>query len=369
MTIYMFQLFLILIMSAGFHPAIDRKGKRRFLFFVFVLLALVSGIRGYTVGADTRVYVRWYENIDNIEIINGRFEPGFALYLKLLHNISSNPSLMLFVSSIICIGTFCIFACKYSNEPTISVLLYVLLGAYFSQMNTMRQSLALSISMWSFMLILNGRRNERYHLLKTIISALLILLAASFHTIAIVNYVPWVLMLRQGMNEAESKLSMQWALIRTLILAVIVFVGYSLVMRLAMVILPAYSFYFYGNWGDSNYFASLLKTLINMVFLFAGAIVFRGRKLTYMQRFSVIMLGLSILFHVLSMRAEIWERVAGLFGIYAYLVWIPEFINEIKLRSNRWITVSSIVGFSFVYMLVVLVFRPEWTLVVPYVIK
>ena len=369
MIIYLVQVFMILIMSAGFHPATNERGRKHFLFLVFMLLTLVSGIRGYTVGADTRAYVRWYENIDRISVMNGRFEAGFTVFLKALHLISSNPSFMLFITSIICIGTFCIFAYKYSKKPTISALLYVLLGSYFSQMNTMRQSLALSITMWSFMLMLNDRDKEKLDVRKTVFSAILVLLAMSFHTIAVVCYVPWVLMLRQGKNEDESKLSIQWAVFRTIILAVIVFIGYSLVMRVAVAILPGYTNYFYGTWSDSNYFASLLSTLINMVFLGVGAYILRGRRLTNVQRFSIIMLGLSIIFQVLSMRMEIWSRMVGLFSVYIYLMWVPEFINEIRLTSNRWIIESGIVGFSFVYMLVVLVFRPEWTLVVPYVIK
>ena len=241
MTKYLVQIFLILIMSAGFHPATNERGRKRFLFLLFMLLTLASGIRGYSVGADTKVYVRWYESINNIAVINGRFEAGFTVFMKVLHRISSNPTFLLFVSSIICIGTFCIFADKYSKKPTISVLLYVLLGAYFAQMNTMRQFLALSITMWSFMLVLDDREKEQHDLRKTIVSGLLILLATSFHTIAVVSYVPWILMLRQGRNEDESKLSIQWAVLRTIIFAVIVFVGYSLIMRVAVAILPGYS--------------------------------------------------------------------------------------------------------------------------------
>ena len=369
MTIYIAQVFLILIMSAVFHPATNERGRKLFLLLVFVLLTVVSGIRGYTVGADTKVYVRWYENIENIAIMNGRFEAGFTVFLKALHMFSPNPTFLLFVSSIICIGTFCIFAHKYSKKPTISVLLYVLLGAYFAQMNTMRQSLALSITMWSFMLMLGQRDKEQRDTHRSLISALLILLAMGFHTIAVVCFVPWALMLHQGKNQDESKLSTQWVVFRTIVLAGIVFVGYSLVMRVAVAILPEYTNYFYSTWSDSNYFASFLSTLINIVFLGVGAYILRGRRLTNAQRFSIIMLGLSIIFHVLSMRMEIWSRITGLFNIYVYLMWVPEFINEIRLISNRWIIEFGIVFFSFMYMVVVLLFRPEWTLVVPYVIK
>ena len=81
------------------------------------------------------------------------------------------------------------------------------------------------------------------------------------------------------------------------------------------------------------------------------------------------MLSLSIVFLVLSMRMEIWGRVTGMFSIYALVIWVPEFLNEIKLYSNRWIVETAVVLFSFAYMLIVLVLRPEWTMVVPYVIR
>lgn len=369
MTIYIAQVFLILLMSAGFHPATNEKGRKRFLFLAFVLLTLISGIRGYTVGSDTKVYVRLYENIDSVPIMNGRFETGFIVFLKALHAVSSNPSFMLFISSIICVGTYCVFADKHSKKPTISMLLYVLLGAYFAQMNTMRQSLALSITMWSFMLMLDKKNKEKNEARKTVVSALLILLAISFHTIAVVSYVPWVLLLRQGKNEDESKLSIQRAVFRTITMAIVVFAGYSLIMRLAVSILPGYANYFYGTWSDSNYFASLLSTLINLVFLGVGAYILRGRRLTHAQRFSIIMLGLSIIFQVLSMRMEIWSRIVGLFSIYIYLMWVPEFINEIRLNSNRLIVNTGIIVFSFAYMLIILIYRPEWTMVTPYITK
>ena len=366
MAIYWIQVLLILIMSSAFHPAKNKASKKWFLVLSFLLLTIVSGIRGYSVGADTPVYVWWFKNIGQIPVFNGRFEPGFTMYLKLLHKISKSPTFLLFVSSIVSVGTYSVFAYRYSKKPTISVLLYVLLGAYFSQMNTMRQAIALSITMWAFMFIMDDRRDKESRLRKLIVSGSLILLASTFHTVAILAFMPWVLMIRQGRNDEESELSIRLAVKRTLFLAFIAFISYALVIRIALSILPGYLGYLFGEWNDPNYFAALFKSLISIAFLVVGAVIFSGKKLTYAQRFAVIMLGLNILFQVMSMRMEIWGRVASLFGIYAYLMWIPEFLDE--MQRNRWITETAIVGFSCLYMLIVLFFRPEWTLVVPYVL-
>ena len=369
MAVYLIEIFLILILSTGFHPEYSNKGKKQFLVFTFLLLTIVSGIRGYTVGADTPVYVKLFQNIDYVAINNPRYEPGFIVYLKALHSLSGNPTFLLFVSSAICIGTYCAFTNAFSKKPTISMLLYITLGAYFSQMNTMRQSLALSFTAIAFIFVLGDAKSEREYRARSIISALFVLLSVLFHTITVIVFVPWLLIVRQGKTNEESKLTMQYAVFQTFIIAIIGYVFYSLVMQIASAILPVYTSYFRGTWSDSNYFASLLKTLIYVAFLVAGAAFINRRRLTYLQRFGVIMLCLSSVFSVLSMRMEIWERIAGIFGIYTYLIWVPELLTEIKRPSNRRIIEAGIFLFSLAYMIIVLVFRPEWSRVVPYVVQ
>ncbi len=367
MTVYLIQVFLILILSAGFHPASNIKGRKYFFILIFMLLTVVSGYRGYTVGADTKIYVRLFENIESLPVVNPRFEPGFVLYLKLLNFVSDEPGYMLFFSSFFCIGSSLYLAYHFSKKPTISVLLYILLGHYFSQMNTMRQSVAMSIVIWAFVILLDD--NKKRIIKNKMMSAVLIVLAGSFHTIAILAFIPWVLNLRLERSDEESKMTTQFAVFYTLFIAIIVYSAYSLIMRLAMSFFPSYAHYFSGIWSDSNYSASLLNTLMYLTFLVVGGIVLRGRRLTNVQRFSVIMLSLSIVFQVLSMRMEIWGRATGMFSIYALVIWVPEFLNEIKLLTNRWIVESTVVLSSLTYMLIVLIYRPEWTMVVPYVFR
>lgn len=367
MTVYLLQVFAIWLLSAVIHPMASEKGKKRFLFLSFLILTIVSGIRGYGVGADTPVYVSLFNNIDYVPLSSDRFEPGFNIFVRFVHGLSRNPSLLLFASSAICIGTICYFVFRHSKYPTISILLYVLLGSYFSQMNIMRQSIAMSITMWGFLLILNEKKRFGvYRLWRAFFSALLIVLAMSFHTAAAVTMLPWVLLFRQGYAQEESKLTMQYAIGRVALLSLIVFLGCSVVMWAVSLIFPRYTFYFDSEWSDSNYNAALFNTLIDVAFFIIGVVSFREHRLTYLQRFSAIMIGFSIVFHVLSMRMEIWARPAGYFSAYTYLIWTPEVLSALKLRSNRRIIRAAIIMFSFLYMIIVLVFRPEWSMVVPY---
>ena len=46
------------------------------------------------------------------------------------------------------------FTYEFSKSPMLSMMLYILLGAYFSQMNVMRQAIAMSILEVAYMIML-----------------------------------------------------------------------------------------------------------------------------------------------------------------------------------------------------------------------
>lgn len=364
MTIYLVQAFWIVFLGLLIHPNRSDRRKKEYLILVFLLLAIVSSIRAYSVGADTRNYVGMFNNVQYIGILNTRIEMGFMTYLKFLHIFSDNPRIMLFTSSFICVGVACLFTFFYSKDSIMSMLLYLLMGAYFSQMNVMRQALAVALTEVSFMLMLSNKRDLK----RKLVAALLIFLASSVHTIALVAFVPYVLLLRGNNTLEDINLTVGKALLLSFALAIIGFVGYSLIMRIASLVFPQYAYYFNSTWSDANYNASLFAVLISVVFALAGACIFKNKELNGTRRFAVIMIGFSIIFNVLSMRMEIWSRLTGVFSIYTYLLWVPEFTSEIDSIRNRRILNSCIAMFALAYMLVILIFRPEWTLVVPYMV-
>ncbi len=361
MDIYWALVALVFFAGVPIQPHLSKPRAKIYLCLVFVMMITVSGFRAFSVGADTKVYVNVFYNIRNINLMKSRFEIGFLKYVEILHHILENAGILLIVSSAICIGAACVFTYKFSKNPMLSMMLYILLGAYFSQMNVMRQSIALSLMEVSFMVLLKNNRGGQ-----KIISALFILFAATFHTVAIVGAIPWILVVRSNSEEEYNCFTASKMLKNTIWIAGLAFVAYSAIMAVAIRLLPQYAGYFRGEWSDANYNASLFSTLIQLSFAVVGAIVFRNKKLKKNQRFAAIMLSLTIIFDVLSMRMEIWGRIAGMFGIYTYLLWVPEVTSEIHSAKNRVILNTAIVLFSAAYMLIVLVFRPEWTLVVPY---
>lgn len=156
MDIYWILVALVFLVGVPIQPHWSRPRAKIYLWIVFVMMITVSGFRAFSIGADTKVYVNVFHNIRNINLMKGRFEIGFLKYVEILHHLSENAGILLIVSSAICIGAACIFTYKFSKNPMISMMLYILLGEYFSQMNVMRQAIALSLMEVSFMVLLKN---------------------------------------------------------------------------------------------------------------------------------------------------------------------------------------------------------------------
>lgn len=164
MDIYWILVALVFGVGVPIQPHLSKQRAKIYLWIVFIMLLMVSGFRAFSVGADTKEYVKVFYNINNLNLMKGRYEIGFLRYVEMLHKVSTDPGVLLIVSSAICIGSACIFTYKFSKNPMLSMMLYILLGAYFSQMNVMRQAIALSLMEVSFMVLLknNGGGTESH---------------------------------------------------------------------------------------------------------------------------------------------------------------------------------------------------------------
>lgn len=361
MTIYLILIIVLLILGIGIKPRKSGQREKAFLFISFLLMTLISGLRDFSVGVDTISYVGIFNNIEYIDYSYSRYEHGFLYFVRLVRCLSSNPSLLLLISSVICIGTTCIFIRRFSPDPLLSVLLYIVLKPYFFQMTGMRQAIATAIAMIAFAIILD-KKGLRY----LIISALLILLATQFHNMAVAAYIPFCIM---AVPKIRESISATGVLKLVVIVSFIAFVFYPVVMRLVGIIAPHYYHYFSGVWGASNYFAALVKMLIQLLFLVVGVYLIRNKKLSDIERFALIMVGIAVISETLSMRMTIWGRLTGMFSIYTGVIFAPVVGNSIFDGRSRLLLKCVIFVFSFAYMLVTFIFRPEWDGVVPYLFR
>lgn len=362
MTVYLVEILLIGVLGSAIHPRRDQRNRLWFIWLSFLILLFISGMRAPTVGTDTPSYVLLFHNTNYAYLIGSRFEIGFLLYLRILHRIWSSTRFFLFTNSAICIGLVCRFIYKHSEEPCLAVLLYILLKAYFFQMTGLRQALAITFVMTAFSCLLTERNRKNYF-----ISALLMLLAVSFHTAsatALIPYVIWIWPNQRLIRNIEPVNTLLWAIA----VSAVIYAAYPFVVLFVEKSLPKYSSYFSGTWSDANYFASLFNVLIHLSFLGIGVVFITGKQeLSEADRLSLLMAMLTVIVGTLSMRMEIWGRLTGVFSIYTMLLWAPSFTSAPMKGSSCVILKAGMLIFSLAYMIVTFVFRPEWDCVVPYV--
>lgn len=113
----------------------------------FIAMALFSGLR-YEVGVDYQNYVNiFYYVSDNLTI---KTEPGYQLLIKFAALLGGTPQLVFLIAA--CIT--CYFICKFieseCENKSLSTIIYMCLGPlYFSSFNTVRESMAIAIFLYS----------------------------------------------------------------------------------------------------------------------------------------------------------------------------------------------------------------------------
>ena len=166
MIIYIILLLLILFASVIFKPNGSRKGKKYFIVFVFGAIYLLNALRSPLVGIDLNEYyaphfaqfaqIPW-NNLQSVTI-SGDWELGFCAFCKLLTYISTDTQFFIAVSSAIIVLPYGYFIYKNCDDAVFGTFFYVAYNLMFSNMNTIRQAMAVSIVIMG----LGALRDKKY---------------------------------------------------------------------------------------------------------------------------------------------------------------------------------------------------------------
>lgn len=137
-----------------------KKGKKYYIIPIFLILCIVSGLRGYNVGTDTCGYVDTFRMLFNQsakEVAAGtNIEYSHLLFMKALTLITYNPQIYLIATSIIMylgIGKF-----LYDNSDNVCISTLVFMGLYFMEtMSVIRQYMAIAVACQSIHYLKKGR--------------------------------------------------------------------------------------------------------------------------------------------------------------------------------------------------------------------
>lgn len=164
------------------YSVITEKRNKKTIFLFFLLFFVLLSLRDISIGIDLREYERIFERCQRAslrELFNMNWEPGYTVYNKLVSLITENYRLFLVVTAIIIL--YPIYK-LYSDEKKFCFLLIILfinMPCFLMIFSGLRQAIATSIGIWVYMTL----ENRKY--LKSI---LLVFLAISFHTSAVVLF-------------------------------------------------------------------------------------------------------------------------------------------------------------------------------------
>ena len=342
-----FEVFLGFILKAKKSD----KNKKIFLVVSFIVLTLISGLRTKEVGIDTNQYYTAYKRISNVysvsDLLEERYEIGFSLLCFGLSRISSDPQLLIFISSLFI--NFCVlrFIYKNSEDVTYSIFLYITLNFFFSYMNIMRQAIAVAF----VLLALENLKQKRY--VKYFLG---VGIATCFHSSAILAVLYFIL------DRFEYKKKYNKFLIP---IFVIVFVLGRNILVLLGNISPKVFEYIGSDYDVSNYFGTLLIALISFLILYFGNDILKNKPEQKEHEYNFLqkMLVMNVILGVLGMRVNIFTRFAPYFSIFQ-IVWLPNIFAIMKKNASQYKMIFSIV--FILYWLIIMTYRPEWYGAVPY---
>jgi hypothetical protein len=187
-------------------------------------------------------------------------EYGYLLINRAVASATSDYQWLFAVMSLLTIGLFYRFIVRMSMNPALSVYVFVFGGTYLEAFNLVRQGLAIAILVNTIELIVRK---------KALPFVLLTLLAATFHSSALLWLAVWPIVRIRGGNLARL------ALISGLVLVVL-----AAPQTLALLITrfsPGYSWYFQSNYGEVRAFDPSGLAIAILIFV-ASLFVLRGEE-------------------------------------------------------------------------------------------
>lgn len=362
MLFYNLIIMLSLLIGLGFKVNNSDKKIKFYIVVVFSALTLVSALRGNSVGMDTNQYIKAYENISYLnwnQLNEISYEIGFSVLCKFLSYISIKPQILIIISSMFIMMSVARFIYKNSSDVVMSVLLFITLNVFFNYMNIMRQAIAISIILCSYEYL---KKN------KYIKFSLATIIASLFHQSAIICLI--------FIFFEKLKYKYKYILI-LFFLIIITFIFFGKFYNVIVFLFVKYSSYMRGTYGRENYFGSLIEALVSLAIFSLGFIcikkdIFKEKNksniLEYERRrinFLLWIMSAYIFFSVMTIKMNIFNRLVSYFLIFT-IIWIPEAFKFIKNKKERNLYYYLVILLTLVYCNTILLFRPEWTGVIPY---
>lgn len=332
-------LYYLYIIYTGFISfLIKGRGKafkKKQAFFLWLVLFLIMALRADSVGNDIIRYLDQYKYIGVINPFQTRTEIGYIFFQKILFYLGVGARGYIVIVSLFISSSFAWFFYKYSNNVIFSFFLHVTIGLFAFSMTGIRQSLAISITLFAlhFAII----RKLKYFLIFSLI-------AVSFHNSAII-FLPVYFIFGLKFKSYKS-----------IIIFILILIIFCFFNKFLFNLLGDYSLFGY----KASYLDGETKSSLNILFVIFQALIplsalvfwridkLRVDQLSKIDLFFFILSLISISFSILAINLSIVGRLSFYFTT-STLVLLPNSVNNVKLRPIKEI-------FTFAFVLICILF-------------
>ena len=320
----------------------DEKKKEILFIILTIELCLIGGLRDFDTFNDSKSYsLHFYTVSDSgnfYEVPKERFERGYLIFEKFIHKyVSHHYSALFMIISAFTIGTAMYFFYKKSRWLWLTVFLYVGMRCYFIQIQAVRQSIAMALLLIAFLLFERRKR---------IMAVLMVFLASTFHSTAIVGLCIFPLFF-----IPLNKKSVLWFVI-------VAFLGIFSLANILNVF----------GYGDSTYLTDEGMQLGNVISVvcYVALLVYvwwtGSKKLIDENRMLVWGSMLCVICSIVALVVTAFNRVVDYFSYYAFLL-LPNVMYASKHKKLHALIVFILVISMYIGILTL---KPNWNKAFPY---
>lgn len=152
---------LVATLSVAYFYSSNKRNKQKWLYLFFCgLILFFSFFRDVAKGYDTEGYMQFFQTFRKLplsECLKWDFEPGYIYINKIIGKITDDSQVFISILSIFTLVPIFFLVWKKSENPILSLLIFVAVGNLFHSYAALRQWCAVAILVFSYDFIVNRR--------------------------------------------------------------------------------------------------------------------------------------------------------------------------------------------------------------------
>lgn len=320
MTVYILLLLFVLACDLLLYKhQKNNQRKKLFLFLTFFAMTLILGLRGESVGEDTRHFLVMYKQAKTISwktIFQSRgfrtvwyvdqygfhdtVENGWLILCKFVHLFTDNGQVFLFIVAALTCGIFAKFIYDNSTDVFYSTLIFLCESMFMFAFNGARQMLAVALTLPAYTAL-------KHKKIKTAI--IWVIVAALIHNTALVAFIIFPFVLTKRKNDfSKFKYAIVLAVASPFIIMAL--------QKVIIAIFPRYSKYFTLNYWTNSIGGSSILWIIELILI----LIMYWKKFSNDHSFElacIILLYLSC--ELMGLRVTMFSRVGYYFRAFLLL--------------------------------------------------